>query len=1032
MIIRFGNYELDDARFELRRAGSVVSVERRVFDVILLLVKNADRVVSKAELLAAVWTDRHVEEGSISVAIAAARRALGDDAITQRMIRTCRGRGYQFAPTPAQDPEPSESPDSDCSASDALRLDFVGRSNEIAMLTEAARGLHRGQSALFLLSGEPGIGKTRLLDEFFIGADRLDLLVTIGRCPESGDAPAMWPWAQVLRSLQKQKPGDLSSRLSPRSARALAMIAPESVVAEWGPGTQSGYPEVPRFQLYEGLLEAIELYADRAELVIALDDVHRADTSTLGFLRFAARELRHRPILFLATHRIGELRGCPFHSQTLAELAREPHATLLRLQGLGPDETTKLFSRLTSESAHAKTKDEIFRKTAGNPFFIRQLATLAATSRGDGETASEVSLPPTLRHAILQQMAGLNSTSRAVLAAAAVIGRDFCVRTLADVVDLDALQLNTALGELVDSSILQRDLAEPGRLSFAHVLVRDALYEETAIADRRLLHEQIGRSFVAQFGTLSETHIAEIAYHLFEAQTPETIAEALSFNEIAARAASARSAHDVAERHYLRALQALDLTDAANETSRCRLLLSLGKEQCRAGVRSEAKRTFARAATLARTIGSAEELGDAALGVAPGFLAVEVGVADAFLEDLLQESLDHLGDGNPALRARLAARLAMALHWTDAQDRMHQSIALARALDEQAADPAVTLDVNFARWFCEWQHASFRSRDAIAVEIQKNADSLRNREMSLIGTMLRMVGMLERGETASFDVTLESFSSVAANLRQPYSLWYETLYRSMRMLFAGKIPCVQPLLERFQSIAARVEDANATNSLIMQNSFFRWETDELEPMITWISEGARRSPTLQAFRAALAWSNAKVGRYAEARREFDALASCDFSDFPERFDWPISVALCAEVCGDIGDAKRAQRLFELLRPIENRSLVLGLGVLSFGSAARLLGRLSETMGRGEQAEAYFRLAIERNAAAGAHAWTAHTKLDYALLLARTGGQVRRDYRVQLASEVLETATDLGLVSLKRRAESFLATGRADGVGPASS
>jgi hypothetical protein len=114
-----------------------------------------------------------------------------------------------------------------------------------------------------------------------------------------------------------------------------------------------------------------------------------------------------------------------------------------------------------------------------------------------------------------------------------------------------------------------------------------------------------------------------------------------------------------------------------------------------------------------------------------------------------------------------------------------------------------------------------------------------------------------------------------------------------------------------------------------------------------------------------------------------------------------------------------------MRPLQRRFIVLGLGVLSFGSADRLLGRLSETMGRFEQAEAHFQVAVERNAAAGAHAWTAHSKLDYALLLARTGGAARRDYRVRMASEALETATDLGLVGLKERAEAFLQGARAD-------
>jgi predicted ATPase len=557
MVTRFGEYEIDHDRYELRRAGVVVSVERRVFDLILYLVKNASRVITKSELLSSVWDGRHVAEGSLSVAITAARRALGDDAETQRVIRTCRGRGYQFVSPCTVQHGVSSSGDRDREVLESPNLILIGREAEIAVLSEAADRLQQGHSTVLLLSGEPGIGKTRLLDEFFRLANALGFATALGRCSESGDAPAMWPWSQIFRSLHRRIRRESRAMFAQRSLQATAMIAPELVAGQWNPQLPSRAPEIPRFQLYEGLLDTLETLVCSEKLVIALDDLHRADTSTLGFLRFAIRELRHLPVVFLATSRVGELRHSPDHSQTIAELSREPHAVSIRLKGLDPKGTASLFAVLSSQRTSLQTANDLFRQTGGNPFFIRQLASLAASWGERDSSRSKFTLPPTLRLAILEQLSSLDSTARLVLGAAAVAGREASARMLEDTVGLESRRFAAVLDELVDSLVLRRDPNEPDRLAFAHVLVRDALYESLGIAERRLLHEKIGESLLAQFGAMSEPHLPQIAYHLFEAQTTRTLTKARYLSEAAARAASARSAHDDAERHYGRALQAL-------------------------------------------------------------------------------------------------------------------------------------------------------------------------------------------------------------------------------------------------------------------------------------------------------------------------------------------------------------------------------------------------------------------------------------------------------------------------------------------
>lgn len=1019
MIIRFGDYELDASQYELRRAGVPISIERRVFDLVLYLAMNSFRVVPKTELLAEVWQGRHVADASVSVAVSAARRVLGDDAAKQAVIRTCHGRGYQFV-SPCETATGTSATLSD-SSNDPERApsDLVGRTREVAAISNAANRLLEGRSTLLFISGEPGIGKTRLLDELIPIARERDLQIVTGRCAESGDAPAMWPWTQIFRSLVRRQSPVWSSRILPRHLKSLAMLVPEVLPESLRVQPATDSAEAARFQLFEGLLESLVVLFENRAGVVALDDLHRADHSTLGFFRFAARELRGHPFVFVGTYRHSELRSSQIHSDALAELAREPHSVSLNLEGLSESETNQLFKRLCSGPFSTNEEDRVYAKTGGNPFFIRQLASLCRADPDRVNRQQEGPLPPPLRLAILEQISALSQSARHALAAAAVIGREFSLHILADVSCLDRAHLDPVLDELLDSQVLRRCSEGADTFRFVHILVRDALYEDIGLAERRALHERIGRSLALMHCDSSAQHAGEVAYHLFQAQTPDALSDSQILSEAAAQAAVLRSAHDDAERHYLRALEALTLTDASNEAEQCRLLLALGTEQCRSGNRAGAKETFSVAASIARSLGATEALARAALGVAPGFLAAEAGASDAFLEELLAEALASLDPSSFALRARVAARLAMALHWSDAKSRMHSFVEAAREFADAVDDPGTRLHVLVARWFCDWHHERFDERYMLANEIQETAKLTHDREMLLMGMMLRQVGMLERGELVAFDASLETFASLAADLRQPQSLWYTPLYRSMRALMDGATERARRLQSELAAVAARIEDANAFHSLIAQSSILAWEMGTLTGGISGLVEGARRYPTIAGFRAAVSWACAKTNRESEARREFETLAGSGFSNLAERFDWPTAAALSSEVACDLGDRPRAADLYELLRPLRDRFLLIGLGVASFGSTARHLARLAETMGRPDLAEEHFRVAIERNGAAGAHAWTAHSKFEYALLLARTGGTARRDYRVQLASEAFETARDLGLVSLRGRVESFL-------------
>jgi tetratricopeptide (TPR) repeat protein len=381
------------------------------------------------------------------------------------------------------------------------------------------------------------------------------------------------------------------------------------------------------------------------------------------------------------------------------------------------------------------------------------------------------------------------------------------------------------------------------------------------------------------------------------------------------------------------------------------------------------------------------------------------------------DAMTSLDESAIELRALLASRLAMAIQWSEREATMQELMETARGCLARTSDPNVRLYVLFAEWFCGWNSRTMDERHALAEEIQAIADMTHNREMSLVGMVLRMLGMLERGEMSSFDNTLFAFDSLAHMLRQPQSLWYLSMYKGMRSLVDGRLDDAAAYQSEFASIAARVNDANAFHSLAAQASLLQWERGSLENVLDTLVEGAQRYPAIRGFRAGLAWALVKVGRHRDAAREFEVLAANSFRDLPQRYDWSATVFFAAEVCAAIGDQRRARVLYQLLEPYHDRALVLGLGVVHLGAGDRLLGILAATLGQAERAEWHFEHALTKTEG-GMPAWNGHTKIDYArfqVRYRRTGHQ----RAAQLAREARELARSLDMKTLEHEANAIL-------------
>ncbi|MCH2185232.1 winged helix-turn-helix domain-containing protein, partial [Myxococcota bacterium] len=202
---RFGAFEVDSKRRELRRGPQSVDVQPKVLDVIVHLIEARDRVVSRDELLDHLWGDAAVSEGVLTTAIHAARTALDDSAARAWAIKTVARRGYRFvAPVAEGDPQHSESISS-TPASEAWSLegvdDFVGGEASLKRVTHAFKRATQGEGGILVVTGEAGQGKTRLLDEVQRQAQSWQALVAATSCEGREGAAAYSPWASLIRKL---------------------------------------------------------------------------------------------------------------------------------------------------------------------------------------------------------------------------------------------------------------------------------------------------------------------------------------------------------------------------------------------------------------------------------------------------------------------------------------------------------------------------------------------------------------------------------------------------------------------------------------------------------------------------------------------------------------------------------------------------------------------------------------------------------------------------------------------------------------
>jgi predicted ATPase len=505
---------------------------------------------------------------------------------------------------------------------------LVGRGRELATLAAHLHAVTDGHGRLVLVSGEPGIGKSRLLAELGARARAAGWVVLGGAAYDAEGMPPYLPLLEALQAYVRACPPEKLTDLLGAGAAEVARLAPE---------VRARLPHVPaaapaataeeRFRLFEAVTDfllAIARAPDRAGLVLCLDDLHWADEATLLLVEHLVRRLAEAPLLVVVAYRDTETpAGRPF-ARTLERL-RRPHEApveLLTLTRLPSAAVAALLQRLSGREPPPSLVDVIIGETEGNPFFVGEVYRyLVEAGRLLDETGAwrtdvrvgDVDVPQTVRLAIAGRLGRVSLECRRLLGVAAVIGRTFPWDLVRVAAGGDEEALLDALDEAMGASLLEPGEANAeGHMRFAHELIRQTLLAEMNPPRRQRLHARVATAIEQVYAADLTPHLAALAGHYQMAGAAADPATVLDRTSRAAEAAAAVFAWEEAEDHWQ---AALDRVPEAEQARRFDLLLILAGVQLKAGLRPRARQSCQQAATIARRLGLPELLARTALAL---------------------------------------------------------------------------------------------------------------------------------------------------------------------------------------------------------------------------------------------------------------------------------------------------------------------------------------------------------------------------------------------------------------------------------
>ncbi|SHN48003.1 AfsR/SARP family transcriptional regulator [Cryptosporangium aurantiacum] len=628
-------------------------------------------------------------------------------------------------------------------------LPLIARDFQLGWITTRLQELPRGRGGVVLLTGEAGIGKTRLAQAATDTATGLGIPIAWGRCVESSASPAFWPWLQVLEACATRPGSAAEDALRLLTGRADSAADPD--------------PDAARFALHAGVASA--LLAGDSPLLIVIEDLHWADASSLELLAFVAGELHRYPTLILVTLRQepGEHAAALHH--TLGDVARQPGVERVNVHPFTAEDVAEFLNAHQVEPAPRLVR-VLHDRTGGNPFYLGELLRLLnseqpAALAGSGSTEAAASaVPAGVREVIDRRVARLPQDTQALLRAAAVGGRDIEVDVLESVMELDTERVLMLLEPAVASGLVE-ELPDGWDYRFSHALVRDALYVGLSRLQRARLHRRVGEALEAQ--PTASDRSAELAHHFGLAARVGSSEKAVEYAVKAARQAAGQRAHPEAVEFWELALAALDV---ATPMRRRDLLIELGRARRACSDTEGAREALDEAVQLALADGDEAAVIEAVtvFGGVTAWNWRPYGVVDDRMVQILRDRVDAEGLTD-AQRAAMLGTLGVELYYGQARAEGEayaaRAVELARPLGDAALLAQTLNNYHIAAWVPERETERRRATDeAIALPGVP-------RPHELVARIHRMGMLMRAGDLPGFDADLSRARELVGEVNRP-------------------------------------------------------------------------------------------------------------------------------------------------------------------------------------------------------------------------------------------------------------------------